>query len=265
MNQNIITDINIFHRLQSYEDKLVDLSKFAIIGFNWCNDTGLKTSTVTGNIQLLRPTGNATTHDARALRRPSNIKFVSVKFAMEFEDLDKAPCKCTFQTFFQLPIETRKTKNNAISVAVNDLTTFWGPANLIIISVDGFAAIVLLTSFKVGAASLKHPEYGMNDTSLDEFDHEYCYRDQVHSNVWPLFFNGIFKTFGPALKYGSSEAVTKFTQLYKYVNNNTTHLTVQMYFNNIFLQCCCINASKYDINVLHHVITHLEPDICTEV
>ena len=38
-----------------------------------------------------------------------------------------------------------------------------------------------------------------------------------------------------------------------------------MYFNNIFLQFHCLNDSKYDIKVLHHVITHLDTDIRTEV
>ena len=33
----------------------------------------------------------------------------------------------------------------------------------------------------------------------------------------------------------------------------------------IFLQCHRLNASKHDINVLHHVFTHLDPDIRTEV
>ena len=31
------------------------------------------------------------------------------------------------------------------------------------------------------------------------------------------------------------------------------------------LLCPCFNASKYDINVIHHAVTHLDPDICTEV
>ena len=38
-----------------------------------------------------------------------------------------------------------------------------------------------------------------------------------------------------------------------------------MYFNNIFLQCCYLNASKYDIGVICHGITNQDPDIHTEV
>ena len=38
-----------------------------------------------------------------------------------------------------------------------------------------------------------------------------------------------------------------------------------MYFNNIFLQYHFLNASKYDINMIHHTVNHRDPDICTEV
>ena len=106
-NQQLIANINNYHWLQSYEEQLVDLSKFTIIGFYRGNSTTLDTATVAGNNQIFRPTGNSMTHIARAFRCPSNIKFVSVGLAMDFEDLAKVPCECTFQTFFQLPIESR--------------------------------------------------------------------------------------------------------------------------------------------------------------
>ena len=76
---------------------------------------------------------------------------------MDFEDLAKVPCECTFQTFFQLPIESRQKQTNAVAGAVEDLTTFWGPNNISLMSVDNFSAMVLLTSNQVGAASLKQP------------------------------------------------------------------------------------------------------------
>ena len=72
---------------------------------------------------------------------------------MEFEDLAKAPYQLTPQTFFQLPIKTRQTQTNAVSGAVEDLSTFWVPNDLILMSVDDFAAMVLLNSRQVGAAS----------------------------------------------------------------------------------------------------------------
>ena len=91
MNQQLISDINICHWLQSYEEQLVNPSKFTTLGFYRGNGTALNTTTVAGNTQLLLPTGNAKTYVARAFRRPSNIKFVSTEVAMEFEDLSKAP------------------------------------------------------------------------------------------------------------------------------------------------------------------------------
>ena len=106
-NQQLIANINIRHWLQSYEEQLVEPSKFTIIGFYRGNSTTLDTATVAGNNQIFRPTGNSMTHIARAFRCPSNIKFLSVEVAMDFEDLAKSPCECTFQTFFQLPIESR--------------------------------------------------------------------------------------------------------------------------------------------------------------
>ena len=30
------------------------------------------------------------------------------------------------------------------------------------------------------------------------------------------------------------------------------------------LQCCCLNSSNYKVDVIHRIVTHLEPDICTE-
>ena len=97
------------------------------------------------------------THIARAFRCPSNIKFLSVEVAMDFEDLAKSPCECTFQTFFQLPFEARQKQTNAVAGAVEDLTTFWGPNNISLMSVNNFTAMVFLTSNQVGAASLKQP------------------------------------------------------------------------------------------------------------
>ena len=38
-----------------------------------------------------------------------------------------------------------------------------------------------------------------------------------------------------------------------------------MYFNNMFIQFHFLNASKYNIDVLHHAVTQMEPDICTKV
>ena len=131
-------------------------------------------------------------------------------------------------------------------------------------SVDDFAAMVLLTSFQVDVASLNKMEFDMTDASLDYFNLEDCYRNQVLSNVWPFVCNEILQTAVPVRKYCPSDAVIKVTQVYKDSNGNTTWLTIQMYLNNIFLQCRCINAFKYDIDVLHHAVTHLDPYILTE-
>ena len=106
MNQQLVADIKIDHWLQSYEEQLVDPFKVTIIGFYRGNSTDINTTTVAVKTQLLCPTDNATTHIACTLCRPQNIKFVSVKVAMDFEDLAKAPCECTFQKIVQLPIGT---------------------------------------------------------------------------------------------------------------------------------------------------------------
>ena len=73
---------------------------------------------------------------------------------MYFEDLPKAPWKSTFQTFFQLSIETRQTQTNPVSVSIKDLTTFWVPDDLSLMSFDDFAAMVIMASLQVSAASL---------------------------------------------------------------------------------------------------------------
>ena len=78
MNHQLVAGISIRCWLQSYEEQMVDLSKFTIIIFYLGNGTALNTATVTENNQLLHPTGNATTHVAGTLRHTSNIKFVSV-------------------------------------------------------------------------------------------------------------------------------------------------------------------------------------------
>ena len=167
MNQQLISDINICHWLQSYEKQLVNPSKFTIIGFYRGNGTALNTAAVVGNTQLLRPTGNTTNHISCAFHHPSNTKFVSVEVTMEFEDLAKAPYQLTPQTFFQLPIKTRQTQTNAYDDAVEDLTIFWEPDNLRLMQVDDFAAMVLLTSRQVGAVRLNEREFGMADASFD--------------------------------------------------------------------------------------------------
>ena len=94
------------------------------------------------NTELLLPTGNATAQIALTFRFPSNIKFISVEVAMDFEDLAKAPYERTFQTFFQLPIATRQTQNNPYAGAIEDLTTFGRPNDLSLLSVDDFATMI---------------------------------------------------------------------------------------------------------------------------
>ena len=110
------------------------------------------------------------THIACTLCRPPNIKFVSVKFTIDFEDLAKLTFDCTFQTFFQLPIETRQTQTNLVSGAIEDLTTFGRPDDLSLMSVDDFSAMVLLTSLQVGTTILKQTELDITDASLNDFD-----------------------------------------------------------------------------------------------
>ena len=155
MNHQLIAGISIRHWLQSYEEQVVDLSKFTIIIFHRGNGTALNTALVVGKTQLLRPTGNSRTYVTHILQRLSNIKFVSVEIAMDLEDKSKVTCECTFQTFFKLPIESRQTQTNPADGVVKDLTTFWGSDDLSLLSVDDFAAMVLLISCQVGAASLK--------------------------------------------------------------------------------------------------------------
>ena len=111
---------------------------------------------------------------------------------MDFEELAKSPCKRTFPTFFQLTIKTRQTHTNSVSGAGEDLTNFGVPVDLISMSVDYFAAMVLLASRQVVIASLKHPEFGMTDTSLNKSNLEDFSHNQVLSNVCPFICNKIF-------------------------------------------------------------------------
>ena len=133
---------------------------------------------------------------------------------MDSEDLSEALCKCTFQNLFQVPIETRQTQTNPEYGAVEDLTTFWGPYDLSLMSVDYFATMVLLNSHQVGVANLKHPEFGMNDASIDDFNLEDRYFEQILSNAWPFLCNKIFQNAFPGLKYRLFDEVTKATQIY---------------------------------------------------
>ena len=68
----------------------------------------------------------------------------------------------------------------------------------------------------------------MTDASLEKFDPEYRYCNEVLSDARPLFFNKIFQTAVPGLKYRPSDMVTKFTQVYEDANGNTIRLTVQI-------------------------------------
>ena len=159
MNHQLVSGISIRHWLQSYEEQVVDLSKFTIIIFHRGNGAALNTALVVGKTQLLRPTGNSRTYVTHILQRLSNIKFVSVEVAMDFEDQYKVPCERTFQTFFRLPLEAKQTQTNPAAGAVEDLTIFWVPDDLSLMSVDDFALMVLLTFCQVGAASLKQTEF----------------------------------------------------------------------------------------------------------
>ena len=107
VNQQPIADINICRWLQYYEEQLADPSKFTIIELYRGNSTTQKTSWVAGNTQLLHHTVNFMAHIARTLCHTSNIKCVFVEVYINIEDLDKAPCKRTFQTFLQLRTENR--------------------------------------------------------------------------------------------------------------------------------------------------------------
>ena len=88
--------------------------------------------------------------------------------------------------------------------------------------------MVIMTSFQVGIVSLKHPKFGMTDTSLDNFDLEYFYQDQVLIDVWPFICNKISQTASSGLKYHPSDAVTKVAQVYKHINDNTTCLNARI-------------------------------------
>ena len=43
---------------------------------------------------------------------------MSVKVAMEFEELAKAPCKGNLHTFFKMTIEARKKQTNPIASSI---------------------------------------------------------------------------------------------------------------------------------------------------